>query len=141
MTGFGRAAFVVSLLLVSPLAHADPEREKYDMGVVALRNKDCKAAADSLNSVKGPLRNDPAFINHAAQANECAGNLPKALEYYRRKEALDKDKTQVHEKIGELLYRISKESAPPSTPAPTPVVVSTPAPTPVPETAQERSLA
>src|SRR5271167_3717728 len=102
-------AFAFVLVILPATARADADREKYDMGVVALRNKDCRAAADAFNSVEGPLAQDASFVNYAAQANECAGNLEKALEYYRKKEIFDQNKLQAREKIGELLYRINKE--------------------------------
>jgi len=111
-----RLLLLAGLVALPALAHADPDREAYELGVVALQKKDCSTAADAFDRVKGPLAKDPSYIHYAALANECAGRLEKALSLFRK----DEDTATNREKIGTLLYLIQKKAAEPlPTPAPT----------------------
>jgi hypothetical protein len=72
--------------------------------------KDCKAALQALHEVSAAGRKDPIWIFYSAKAAECAGELRESLGLYRDYNALVPGQQAVLDKIGEIEYRLRKQT-------------------------------
>jgi hypothetical protein len=130
MSGWRWALLGFAIVLQSGLAFADSDsdQENYDLGVVAMENKDCIRAADAFDRVTGDMRRDASFMRYGARANECAGRLEKALQFYRQLDTDGAGDLILRRKIAELRYKIETQAHPGAGAAATPAPADTPAP-------------
>jgi hypothetical protein len=103
-----RNAFVAALLFAPHSAALASDQDSNDLAKAAMAANDCPLAARTLDGLTPQAKQDPGVLFLMARANECAGNLDQALEYYRRYDAVVPNIPEVRDAIGKLLLKIEE---------------------------------
>jgi hypothetical protein len=77
----------------------------------ALSHKNCPAAVTFLDQATDSTKDSGNWLNLAAKANECAGNLDRALSLYKSYEEMFPGNSDVQTSIGNLMYQIGVRDA------------------------------
>ncbi|MGA3102195.1 MAG: hypothetical protein ABSD61_10065 [Terracidiphilus sp.] len=103
--------FFAALLFfaVAPSSAQQNDGELFAEGRIALdKYKDCAASLNALKQVSPEGQKNPMWIYYMAKANECAGNIADALNYYKAYAATNPS-PEITEKIGDLQYKVDQQ--------------------------------
>jgi tetratricopeptide (TPR) repeat protein len=103
-----RSVFVSLILFGIHAAALASDQDSIDLAKAAMAANDCPLAARTLDALSPPAKQDPGVLFLMARANECAGNVDAALEYYRRYDAVAPNIPEVRDAIGKLLLKIEE---------------------------------
>lgn len=94
--------------LINVCAAQQPsDAELFSEGRIALDTyKDCAHARRALDSESAPAKDSPVWLEYAARAAECLGDLETGLSYYEKELAKLPGTPRLIDKIGDLRYRV-----------------------------------
>ena len=105
--------FVSTQFLVTAPLHGQTDQELFAQGRIAFdRYNDCRGALNALGRVSQALRNDSLWVLYMAKTHECLQNYGQAIRYYRRYNDLAPGRTEIIDKIGEMLYLAGRRKEP-----------------------------
>jgi len=98
---------VVSMTASRCSAQGQSDSEIFAQGRVALdKYKDCTAARGAFEAESPAAKDSAIWLDYAARASECTGDLGLALDYYERELKKLPGTPRLIDKVGDLRYRI-----------------------------------